>query len=86
MTRAELAARVGRTPQWITNIENGYVDAPGTLLRLIASVLGVPESCVTYKGELPLADRARTRGARRFALAQQAQKQRRGTPRHADAR
>lgn len=78
MTRAELAALVGRTPQWITNIENGYVNAPAAMLTLIASALGVPESRITYKGSLPLADRARTRGAQRFALAQQA-RSRRGT-------
>jgi transcriptional regulator with XRE-family HTH domain len=86
MTRTELAARVGRTLQWITNIENGYADAPEAMLRLIASVLGVPKSRITYKGDLSLADRARTPGARRFALAQQAQKQRRGTPAQEDAR
>lgn len=85
MTRAELAARVGRTPQWITNVENGYVDAPAHLLRAVASALGVPESRITYKGDLPLADRARTRGARRFALAQQARPCRACAARHADA-
>jgi transcriptional regulator with XRE-family HTH domain len=85
MTRAELAAQVGRTPQWITNIENGYVNAPAAMLTLIAAALGVPESRITYKGSLPLADRARTPGAQRFALAQQSRSRRGTAPREAGA-
>lgn len=85
MTRAELAAQVGRTPQWITNIENGYVNAPAAMLTLIAAALGVPESRITYKGSLSLADRARTRGAQRFALAQQSRSRHGTTPREAGA-
>jgi transcriptional regulator with XRE-family HTH domain len=77
LARSELAASVGRTTTQIAAVENGYVNATAALLRMIASALGVPESRITYTGDLPLADRARTPGARRFALAAQQEKERR---------
>lgn len=75
MDRKQLAEAIGCSPQLITAIETGKINAAAATLRQIAGALGINISCLTYTGPLSLADRAITPHARQFALAAQQQRE-----------